>query len=200
MQDSDDGFTSYMAAHWPILVRSLVTLGCEPHEAEDVAQTALARCYASWGQVCRATDVDAYVFRTMLNVWNKSRRRRWWSEKPLEVLPENSDSDELDRAATRDAIEQALGNLSPKHRAVLTLRFVADLSEQQTARVPDVPQGFWRRPGCCFADLGPATSSSRRRTHSATPGGPRTHSTCPPVLCGPQASGSSSRSRVAWWP
>ena len=78
MQESDDGFTSYMAARWPTLVRSLVTLGCEPHEAEDVAQSALLRCYASWERVCRADDLDAYVFRTMLNVWNKNRRRRWW--------------------------------------------------------------------------------------------------------------------------
>jgi RNA polymerase sigma-70 factor (sigma-E family) len=141
MQDSDDGFTSYMAARWPTLVRALVTLGCEPHEAEDVAQTALTRCYASWGRVCRADDIDAYVFRTVLNVWNKSRRRRWWAEKPVEVLPERSDSADLDLADTRATIERALGHLSPAHRAVLTLRFVADLSELQTAEALGVPLG-----------------------------------------------------------
>jgi RNA polymerase sigma-70 factor (sigma-E family) len=141
MQESDDGFSSYMAARWPTLVRSLVTLGCEPHEAEDVAQTALARCYASWARVTRADDVDAYVFRTVLNVWNKSRRRRWWSEKPLAVLPERSDEDALAPVETRAVIERALGRLSPEHRAVLTLRFVADLSELQTAKVLGVPVG-----------------------------------------------------------
>lgn len=141
MEESDGGFTSYMAARWPSLVRSLVTLGCEPHEAEDVAQTALMRCYASWERVSRADDLDAYVFRTLLNVWNKSRRRRWWSEKPLDLLPERSDPEDLDLAVTRAAIEHALGGLSPEHRAVLTLRFVADLSESQTAKALGVPVG-----------------------------------------------------------
>lgn len=141
MQDSDDGFTSYMAARWPTLVRALVTLGCEPHEAEDVAQTALTRCYASWARVCRADDIDAYVFRTVLNVWNKSRRRRWWAERPVEVLPERSDPVDLDLTDTRATIERALGHLSPIHRAVLTLRFVADLSELQTAEALGVPVG-----------------------------------------------------------
>lgn len=141
MQESDDRFTSYMAARWPSIVRSLVTLGCEPHEAEDVAQTALARCYASWERVCRADDIDAYVFRTVLNVWSKSRRRRWWGEKPLGALPERIVPDVLDHADTRAVIQRALGQLSPEHRAVLTLRFVADLSEHQTAEALGVPLG-----------------------------------------------------------
>jgi RNA polymerase sigma-70 factor (sigma-E family) len=141
MRDSDDGFTSYMAARWPVLVRALVALGCEPHEAEDVAQAALARCYASWERVCRADDIDAYVFRTVLNVWNKSRRRRWWAEGPVEVLPERDDPVDLYLVDTRAAIERALGQLSRDHRAVLTLRFVADLSERQTAEVLGVPIG-----------------------------------------------------------
>jgi RNA polymerase sigma-70 factor (sigma-E family) len=140
MQESDDGFTSFMAARWPTLVRSLVTLGCEPHEAEDVAQAALMRCYASWEKVCRADDLDAYVFRTVLNVWNKSRRRRWWGERPVELLPERPTPTDMD-LDTRAAIDHALGGLSPEHRAVLTLRFVADLSEQQTATALRVPVG-----------------------------------------------------------
>lgn len=38
-----DEFGDYMVAHWPRLVRALVLPGCEPHEAEDVVQTALCR-------------------------------------------------------------------------------------------------------------------------------------------------------------
>ena len=57
------------------------------------------------------------------------------------VLPERIAPDGLDHAETRAAIERALGQLSPEHRAVLTLRFVADLSEHQTAEALGVPVG-----------------------------------------------------------
>src|SRR5215218_471017 len=48
-----DEFGDYMVAHWPRLVRVLVLLGCEPHEAEDVVQTALISCCRSWPRIRR---------------------------------------------------------------------------------------------------------------------------------------------------
>jgi RNA polymerase sigma-70 factor (sigma-E family) len=137
----DEGFAAYVAARWPALVRSLVMLGCEPHEAEDVVQTALVRCYSAWDRVSRADDADAYVYRSVLNTWSKSRRRRWWGEWPTQVLPEIGTADAAEQALTRHDIERALGRLSNDHRTVLVLRFVADLSEHEVARVLRVPPG-----------------------------------------------------------
>jgi RNA polymerase sigma-70 factor (sigma-E family) len=134
----DEDFTAYMGARWPVLVRSLVLLGCNRHEAEDVAQTAMARCYASWPRVRRASDIDAYVYRTLLNCWSKSRRRRWWAETPTEHLPESHHEDD---PVLRVALEHALSKLSAEHRAVLVLRFVADMTESQVADVLGVPIG-----------------------------------------------------------
>ncbi len=138
---NDEGFEGYMAARWSGLVRSVVMLGCEPHEAEDVVQTALVRCYAAWDRVSRAEDVDAYVYRTVLNVWAKSRRRRWWGEHPTEALPDSSIDDETDAALTRYDIERVLGRLTPDHRMVLVLRFIADLSEAEVANVLGLAPG-----------------------------------------------------------
>jgi RNA polymerase sigma-70 factor (sigma-E family) len=139
---NDADFAAYMAARWPFLVRSLVLIGCPRHEAEDVAQTGLARCYASWDRVRKADDVDAYVYRTVLNCWHKSRKRRWWGEVPTEVLPEPpSTEDATDQVLLRQALEVQLGRLSAEHREVLVLRFVADLTEPQVAEVLDVPVG-----------------------------------------------------------
>jgi RNA polymerase sigma-70 factor (sigma-E family) len=139
---NDADFAAYMAARWPFLVRSLVLIGCPRHEAEDVAQTGLARCYASWDRVRKADDVDAYVYRTVLNCWHKSRKRRWWGEVPTEVLPEApSTTDPTDQVLLRQALEEQLSRLTPEHREVLVLRFVADLTEPQVAEVLDVPVG-----------------------------------------------------------
>jgi DNA-directed RNA polymerase specialized sigma24 family protein len=85
-----DEFENYMVAHWPRLVRVLVLLGCEPHEAEDVVQIALISCCRSWLRIRRAGDPDAYVYRAVLHAWAKSRRRRWWGEVPTEHLPDDS--------------------------------------------------------------------------------------------------------------
>jgi RNA polymerase sigma-70 factor (sigma-E family) len=137
----DEGFAAYVAARWPALVRSLVMLGCDPHEAEDVVQTALIRCYSAWDRVSRADDSDAYVYRSVLNTWSKSRRRHWWGERPTPVLPESGSADAAELAMTRHDIERALGRLSNDHRTVLVLRFVADLSEHEVARVLRVPPG-----------------------------------------------------------
>jgi RNA polymerase sigma-70 factor (sigma-E family) len=141
MRDDAD-FAAYMAARWPFLVRSLVLIGCPRHEAEDVVQTGLARCYASWDRVRKADDVDAYVYRTVLNSWHKSRKRRWWGEVPTEVLPEAPVvEDPTDQVLLRQALEAQLDRLTAEHREVLVLRFVADLTEPQVADVLDVPVG-----------------------------------------------------------
>src|SRR5262245_50890804 len=100
-----------MAANWRRLVRSLVLLGCEQHEAEDVVQTALMACYRSWSRVSAAGDPDAYVFRTVLNAWSKSRRRRWWGESPTERLPDRDDADSGGAVLDRHLVHQALAPL-----------------------------------------------------------------------------------------
>jgi RNA polymerase sigma-70 factor (sigma-E family) len=127
-----DDFADYMVASWRRLVRSLVLLGCEPHEAEDVVQTALISCYRSWSRVIAAGDPDAYVFQTVLNAWSKSRRRRWWGERPTEVLPETGAA-VGDAVLDRRLVHQALAPLSKEHREVLVLKYVGDLTENQIA-------------------------------------------------------------------
>ena len=136
-----DEFEDYMVAHWPRLVRALVLLGCEPHEAEDVVQTALISCCRSWSRIRRVGDPDAYVYRTVLNAWAKSRRRRWWGEVPTEHLPDTSSSEANNGVLDRRLVHQALAPLSGDHREVLVLKFVGDLSEPQIAEVLGVSVG-----------------------------------------------------------
>lgn len=140
--DRDADFSTYVAARWPDLVRAAVLLGCSRPEAEDVTQTALARCYSSWGRVCRAGDRDAYVYRTLVNCWAKSRRRRWTAEVPTEQVPELIIDDTLEsRADLRHDLLQALRRLSNAHRVVLVLRFVTDMTVPEIAHVLRLPVG-----------------------------------------------------------
>ena len=137
----DEDYTAYVGARWSALVRSAVLLGCSLPEAEDLVQTTLTRCYASWDLVTRAANRGAYVYRILVNAMVKSRRRRWWGERPTATVPDIATEDHAGGVALRHSLQAALNGLSEDHRRVLVLRFFADLSERQVADVMRVPVG-----------------------------------------------------------
>jgi len=142
--DHETDFADYARDAWTSLVRSAIFLGCGPHEAEDLAQTTLVRCYTAWPQVCRADNRTSYVYRMLLNCLRDSKRRRWWGERPTERLPETVSADgtgAVDRIDTADAVHRALEGLSKPNRDVVVLRYFAGLSEAETAAALDVPAG-----------------------------------------------------------
>jgi RNA polymerase sigma-70 factor (sigma-E family) len=138
----DEDYSAYVSARWPALVRSAVMLGCSRQDAEDLVQTALIRCYRSWDKVSKASDVDAYVYRVLVNSWAKSRRRRWWGEQPSEDVSGTAETPDAHLwVETADSVQRALSTLSPAHRAVVVLRFFVDLTDHQTADVLRIPVG-----------------------------------------------------------
>ncbi len=139
--DRDEDFSAYVDARRAGLVRSAVLLGCSYEQAEDAAQTTLLRCYRAWDKVLRASDVDAYVYRVLVNCLRDSRSRRWWGERPSADLPDSVGADAAESAVLSATVRQALSRLSREHRAVVVLRFFADLSEWQVASALDIPAG-----------------------------------------------------------
>jgi RNA polymerase sigma-70 factor (sigma-E family) len=128
---ADEEFGEFMRGRWPAMVRLAYGLTGDAGHAEDLAQAAFARAYASWGRVRQAGDPDAYVRRIVINA-NRSRlrRRRVTEElrgelpdRPAAAPPEPEHSELLD----------ALGRLGPRQRAVVVLRYWLDLSEAETA-------------------------------------------------------------------
>ncbi|CAN5400902.1 SigE family RNA polymerase sigma factor [soil metagenome] len=140
----DAEFGEYVAARWTRLVRAAVLLGCSPHEAEDVTQTALTRCLVKWSKVQRADDRDAYVYRILVNTFTDSRRRRWGAERPTGELPEPvvvGDRSATDEVHDRDAIDRALANLAEDQRTVVVLRYYLNQTEAQMAQTLRVAPG-----------------------------------------------------------
>ncbi len=143
-QDAD--FADYAGARWRSLVKSAVLLGCSPSEAEDLAQTVLVRCYASWRKVSQASNRDAYVYRMLVNCHRDTHRRMWRGEQPTASLDESSSplastSDPASEAELSDAVQRALDGLSPSLRQVVVLRFCADLSTAAVAEALGIPEG-----------------------------------------------------------
>jgi RNA polymerase sigma-70 factor (sigma-E family) len=129
---ADEEFGEFMRGRWPAMVRLAYALTGDLGHAEDVAQSAFARAYASWGRVRRAGDPDAYVRRIVIN----ENRKRFRGHRVPEDLPGT-----LPEAAggapsgpeERQALLDALGRLGPRQRAVIVLRYLLDMSEAETA-------------------------------------------------------------------
>lgn len=157
--DHDGDFSAFASARWGALVRSAIVLGCTLDEAHDLTQTTLLKCYTSWRKVQRADDRDAYVYRILLNSYRDSRRRRWWGERPTEVLPETGGPDITTEVDVTDAVRRALDDLSAVNREVVVLRYYAHLSEQQAADILGV------RPGTVKSRLSRALTQLANNSH-----------------------------------
>src|ERR1700759_1247271 len=84
--DQDEGggydaeFREFMVSRWGGLVRFAYGLTGDRGHAEDLAQTALAKAYASWPRVRGADDLDAYVRRILINANHRRFRKQRVSE------------------------------------------------------------------------------------------------------------------------
>jgi RNA polymerase sigma-70 factor (sigma-E family) len=126
-------FESYVAARRAFLRRTAYLLTGDWDRAEDVVQDALTNLYVHWRRASRATSVDAYARRTLVNAFLAERRRPWRRERSTEHLPESAYDGPADSGDDRDELRRALATLGPSQRAVVVLRYWDDLSVEETA-------------------------------------------------------------------
>ena len=136
----DGEFREFMHARWPVVVRLAYGLTGDQGHAEDVAQAAFARAYASWPRVSRAGDPDAYVRQIVVNENRNRFRRHRVAERLTDSPPESglaaaAWADTTRRYEDRSALTAALQRLGPRQRAVIVLRYWIDLTEHETAAV-----------------------------------------------------------------
>ena len=137
---SDSDFTELVEAAWPGLYRTAYLLVGDHHLAEDLVQTSLAKTYASWGKVREPAAAAGYARVVLANTASSwFRRRSWRNERPASELPEPAGS--IPEPSDRPAIVEALRTLPPRQRAVVVLRYYADMSEAEIALALDCRPG-----------------------------------------------------------
>jgi RNA polymerase sigma-70 factor (sigma-E family) len=126
-------FGEFMDSRWLQLLRLGYVLTGDQCLAEDLAQTALARAYASWPQIRRAGDPDAYVRRVMVNANHSRFRKRRVAEDLTGTVPEPAQVDATGGCDDRVVLMGALMSLPVGQRSVVVLRFWLDMTEAQVA-------------------------------------------------------------------
>ncbi|MEV4630735.1 SigE family RNA polymerase sigma factor [Micromonospora sp. NPDC049523] len=132
-QGSEHEFTAFVSERGGALLRVAYALAGDQYAAEDLLQDALAKAYARWPKI--RGDAEPYVRRILYNDqvsgWRRRKRR---PEVPLGVTPEPvADGDTADDTVLQMMLRDALRMLPPRQRAVLVLRYLEDLSVEQTA-------------------------------------------------------------------
>lgn len=132
MARGDDLFVEFVRTSSPRLLHAAYLLTGNRHQAEDAAQTALARTYAVWPKI-RNGDAYAYTRRVLANhvidKWRRPIREHatdWVPEVPVR-------GDVADEVTQQQWLRAALGQLTARERTIVVLRHFFDLPEAEVA-------------------------------------------------------------------
>jgi RNA polymerase sigma factor (sigma-70 family) len=121
--DFDAAFRELFARSYALALRILA----DRADAEDAASEALARALASWRRVGQLPWRDGWVLRVTANVSVDIVRKR---ARTAGGTPSRFSDSEVDN---RLLVRDLLARLPERQREVLALRYLADMTEQETA-------------------------------------------------------------------
>ncbi|MES9588027.1 SigE family RNA polymerase sigma factor [Streptomyces sp. NPDC007076] len=142
----EDQYLEFVAERAKALYRSAYVLAAgDAHLAEDLVQETLSRVYVHWKRVARADSPAAYAQTILVRTSLTLRRRRSSGERPTGNMPDSAEAGP--DAALRLTLLDALGQLPPRDRAVLLLRYWEDRSIEETARMLKLSSSAVRSQG-----------------------------------------------------
>jgi RNA polymerase sigma-70 factor (sigma-E family) len=119
------GFVDEFAALHRATYQTAFKLLGDRHEAEDIAQEACARACLRWR---RLDNPEAWSVRVASNLaidrWRRTQRENVHTRTDDTVAPDDG---------VRIDLYRALAQLPRRQRETVVLRYIADLTEQQTA-------------------------------------------------------------------
>lgn len=135
-------FTEFADSVWRDLRRTAYLMCGDWQRAEDATQEALVKLYVAWSRLDRGRGLRAYAHRTVASAVLDQSKRPWRRERSHAEIPEQStNEDGSEQRARRDVVMGALSALGPGQRACVVLRYDADLSVAETARLLGLSEG-----------------------------------------------------------
>jgi RNA polymerase sigma-70 factor (sigma-E family) len=117
------------------LLRFAMVLSCDPGVAEDTVQEVLFKAHKQWDRIQALDSPEHYVRRMIVNEY-LSWRRKWSRIIPsAELRIDKPGPDHAEHHADRAELVTELAKLPPKQRAVIALRYFADLPDPEIAEM-----------------------------------------------------------------
>lgn len=143
-QTSEAEYSEFARSVWPQLYRTAVMIVGDRQLAEDLVQSALVKTYIAWPRLRETDKAHAYTRRVMVNVARDWFRKHSWTHENTTDTATNDSAPSGDHSPAlvdRVALAEILQTLPLGQRSVVALRFLDDLSVQETADLLNVTTG-----------------------------------------------------------
>jgi RNA polymerase sigma-70 factor (sigma-E family) len=133
MPTEPEGFSGFVVAKSPSLLRFGWLLTGNWATAEDLLQTALANAWPRWQGIDPAA-MESYVRTSMARTYVTWWRRRSAGEIAVAAVTDSTVDDAAALVDLRRDVVAALARLPRRQRAVVVMRYYLDLGEADVAR------------------------------------------------------------------
>lgn len=163
-QGDRDAFRPLVERYGATLFGTAFLMTGDRQLAAEQVQEAWLSAWRGLGGFQPGRPLKPWLLRILVNGVLAQRRKRSLPTVPLDEQPpiaaaatDDVAGAQLAEAETRQLLRQALAQLTPEHRQVVTLRYFAGLT------VPEVAQAANLRPGTVKSRLNRALEQLRRR-------------------------------------
>lgn len=144
MAEASQSQEQFCAAAWPRLVAAMSHYCGDAHVAEELVQEALVRACQRWQQVSGLASPEGWTYRVAVNLANSAWRRRRAAQRAHQRHGPERESQPPVAVEDQLAVREALAALTAQQRNAVILRYVLELSVEQTAQVMGTSPGAVR--------------------------------------------------------
>jgi RNA polymerase sigma-70 factor (ECF subfamily) len=141
--DSSAEMRAQLVALLPRLRRFARNLARNPHDADDVVQTALERALSRSSQWRSDARLDSWMFKIIRNAWIDAVRARSRHDRlfAAEEAGESVGESPIDREVDLLSVQAAMARLPEEQRSAISLVLIEGLTYKEAALVLDIPIG-----------------------------------------------------------
>jgi RNA polymerase sigma factor (sigma-70 family) len=136
-------FEDFFHANYERLLRAMYLATGNRHEAEDLAQDAMARVLERWDRLS-TQDPLRYVFRVALNRRRSLLRRLVTTIRKAPSIGTDQSTEPMAAVDDRDAIRRALDSLPDGQREAIVLVEWLEMTDVQSAEILGISPGAVR--------------------------------------------------------